>query len=137
MTGGASLTSESELCRGLDLPVAPGDEALVDAVVLPLEVVDLQGLLVETDPVVVGEHQPVLPPEDGGPVPLLGEALHVGGPPDVNDLLGRHQVCSTEEIKGEKRGREGGANIKLWNFTFRVDSGFQYWSFSIHLFYKL
>ena len=99
MTGGASLTSESELCRGLDLPVAPGDEALVDAVVLPLEVVDLQGLLVETDPVVVGEHQPVLPPEDGGPVPLLGEALHVGGPPDVNDLLGRHQVCSTEEIK--------------------------------------
>ena len=55
MTGGASLTSESELCRGLDLPVAPGDEALVDAVVLPLEVVDLQGLLVETDPVVVGD----------------------------------------------------------------------------------
>ena len=45
MTGGASLTSESELCRGLDLPVAPGDEALVDAVVLSLQVEDLQSLL--------------------------------------------------------------------------------------------
>ena len=91
-----SLTSESELCGGLHLPVSPGDEALVDPVVLPLQVVDLQGLLVETDPVVGGQHQPVLPPEYGGPVPLLGQALHVGRPPDVNDLLGRDQVWSGE-----------------------------------------
>ena len=87
-----TLTSQSQLCGGLDLPVTPGDEALVDAVVLPLEVVDLQGLLVETDPGVGAQHQPVLPPEDGGPVPLLGEALHVRGSPDVDDLLGRDEI---------------------------------------------
>ena len=107
ITLAASLTSESELCRGLDLPVSPGDEALVDAVVLPLEVVDLQGLLVETDPVVGAQHQPVLPPEYGGPVPLLGEALHVGRPPDVNDLLRRDQICRvTQDIRGSS-GEEG------------------------------
>ena len=87
-----TLTSQSQLCGGLDLPVTPGDEALVDAVVLPLEVVDLQGLLVETDPGVGAQHQPVLPPEYGGAVPLLGEALHVGRPPDVDHLLRRYQV---------------------------------------------
>ena len=48
--------------------------------------------MVEVDPVVGGEDQAVLPPEYGGPVPLLGEALHVRGSPDVDDLLGRDEI---------------------------------------------
>ena len=43
-------TSESELCSGLDLPDAPGHEALVHAVVLPLQVKDLQRLAVDGHP---------------------------------------------------------------------------------------
>ena len=98
------FTSQPQLCRGLHLPRPAAHEALVDAVVVPLEVVYLQGLLVEVDPVAGGQDQPVLPPEDGGPVPLLGEALHVCGPPDVDDLLCRDQVWNSMTVSRAERG---------------------------------
>ena len=87
------LTSESELRGGLDLPHAPGHEALVHAVVLPLQVEDLQCLAVDGDPAPApAQRHPVLLPGDGGPVPLLGEALHVRLPTNVNNLLRRDQI---------------------------------------------
>ena len=96
---------DDQLGAGLNLPARwSGHEALVDAVVVPLEVVYLQGLLVEVDPVAGGQDQPVLPPEDGGPVPLLGEALHVCGPPDVDDLLCRDQVWNSMTVSRAERG---------------------------------
>ena len=87
------LTSESELRRGLDLPDPPGHEALVHAVVLALQVEDLQRLAVDVDPAPApAQGHPVLLPCDGGPVPLLSEALHVRLPPNVNNLLRRDQI---------------------------------------------
>ena len=70
-------TPESELGGGLDLPGAPGHEALVHAVVLPLQVEDLQCLHVDGDPAPApAQRHSVLLPGDGGAVPLLREALH-------------------------------------------------------------
>ena len=86
-------TSESELCSGLDLPDPPGHEALVHAVVLPLQVEDLQRLAVDGHPAPApAERHAVLLPDDRGPVPLLSEALHVRLATNVNNLLRRDQI---------------------------------------------
>ena len=72
---------------GLQLGVTPGHEALIHSIVLSLQVEDLERLLVDGDPVVGDQGQTILPPEDRGSVPLLGEALHVSLSTNINDLL--------------------------------------------------
>ena len=118
-----NLTSQPELRSGLRLHVAsPGsaaaaarsrprprrpaaavDEALVHAVVLALQVEDLEDVARGHEARHVrGQRAPVLAPLDGAAVALLGEALEARLATDVDDLLGGHHVC---------KGKEGGTNV--------------------------
>ena len=87
---------EAELRRGRHLAPAARHEALVHAVVLALDGEDLQRLARGGHAAAGGEGAAVLGPADGGAVPLLGETLHVRGAPQVDQLLGRHEVCAEQ-----------------------------------------
>ena len=70
------------------------DEALVHAVVLALQVEDLENVARGHEARHVrGQRAPVLAPLDGAAVALLGEALQARLATDVDDLLGGHHVC--------------------------------------------
>ena len=119
-----NLTSQPELRSGLRLhaaspessaaapsrsrprprrPAAAVDEALVHAVVLALQVEDLEDVARGHEARHVrGQRAPVLAPLDGAAVALLGEALEARLATDVDDLLGGHHVC---------KGKEGGTNV--------------------------
>ena len=115
-----NLTSQPELRSGLRLhaaspgssaaaaaarsrprprrPAAAVDEALVHAVVLALQVEDLEDVARGHEARHVrGQRAPVLAPLDGAAVALLGEALEARLATDVDDLLGGHHVCKEGE----------------------------------------